>query len=58
MELKLGDFFWEEVFVGNKTIWELIRKEKNEEDESVKRSKCWTFQWWAEKAVLINITFV
>ena len=51
-------FFWEEVFVGNKTIWELIRKEKNEEDESVKRSKCWTFQWWAEKAVLINITFV
>ena len=40
MELKLGDFFLQEVFLGNKTIREVIREKKNGEGPSVKRSQC------------------
>ena len=43
MELKSGDLlFW-------------VQK-KNGEDESEKRSKCWTVHGWIEIIILINIT--
>ena len=44
MELKSGDLFF------------LIRKEENGEDESAKRSKCWTVHSWVERIILINIS--
>ena len=33
-------------------------EKKNGENESAKRSKCWTVHGWVDRIILINITLV
>ena len=46
-------------FIYKKFLWKDHRgdrKEENGEDESTKRSKCWTVHSWVGRLILINIT--